>query len=99
MSKLTPTNPLLDISEAKILAAANQFVTLGLKNAGYQYINVDDCWAEMQRDPTTGQIVPDSTKFPNGISSVAAHVHSLGLLFGIYRYDWYFGSLVPKVFD
>jgi len=72
------------ISEAKVLAAANQFVSLGLKAAGYQYINIDDCWSVMGRNTTTNQIVPDPTKFPNGISSVATQVHALGLKFGIY---------------
>ncbi|KAJ6593857.1 glycoside hydrolase superfamily [Mycena capillaripes] len=72
------------INEAKILAAANQFVSLGLKTAGYQYINVDDCWSLTARNSTSKQIVPDPTKFPNGISGVATQVHALGLKFGIY---------------
>ncbi|KAJ7497251.1 glycoside hydrolase [Mycena latifolia] len=72
------------ISEAKVLAAANQFISLGLKTAGYQYINIDDCWALMARNSTTNAIVPDPTKFPNGISGVATQVHALGLKFGIY---------------
>ncbi|KAH9892802.1 glycoside hydrolase [Cubamyces lactineus] len=73
-----------NINEDKILAAANQFISLGLADVGYEYINIDDCWSEMQRDPTTGRIVPDPTKFPNGISGVADQVHALGLKFGIY---------------
>ena len=40
----------------------------------------------MQRDPSTGRIVPDPSKFPNGISGVADQVHALGLKFGIYRW-------------
>ncbi|KAF9482231.1 glycoside hydrolase [Pholiota conissans] len=73
-----------NINEAKILAAANQFVSLGLKAAGYQYVNIDDCWAKTARDTTTGRIVPDSTKFPNGLASVATQIHNLGLKIGIY---------------
>ncbi|KAJ6586878.1 glycoside hydrolase [Mycena vulgaris] len=72
------------INEAKVLAAANQFVSLGLKAAGYQYINIDDCWPLTARNSTTKQIVPDPTKFPNGISGVATQVHALGLKLGIY---------------
>ncbi|KAJ7346567.1 glycoside hydrolase [Mycena albidolilacea] len=72
------------INEAKVLAAANQFISLGLKAAGYQYINIDDCWSLMARNSTNKQIVPDPTKFPNGISGVASQVHALGLKFGIY---------------
>ncbi|KAJ7935892.1 glycoside hydrolase [Mycena leptocephala] len=73
-----------NINEAKVLAAANQFVSLGLKAAGYQYINIDDCWAVTARNATSKQIVPDPAKFPNGISGVATQVHALGLKFGIY---------------
>ena len=31
----------IDINEDKILAAANQFISLGLAKAGYQFINID----------------------------------------------------------
>ncbi|KAH7925521.1 glycoside hydrolase [Leucogyrophana mollusca] len=93
-SKLTGKTPALgwntwnaygcSISESLVIAAANQFISLGLKQAGYQYINIDDCWSEKDRDNTTQRIVPDSTKFANGIDSVAAQVHDLGLQIGIY---------------
>jgi len=73
-----------DINETKVLAAANLFVSLRLKDAGYEYVNIDDCWANMSRDPTTNEIVPDPVKFPNGIDGVSASVHALGLKFGIY---------------
>ncbi|KAF8971114.1 glycoside hydrolase [Flammula alnicola] len=73
-----------NINETKILAAANQFISLGLKDAGYQYVNIDDCWAQMARDATTGRMVPDPTKFPNGMSSLATQIHNLGLKIGIY---------------
>ncbi|KDR75050.1 hypothetical protein GALMADRAFT_140601 [Galerina marginata CBS 339.88] len=73
-----------NINEAKVLAAANQFVSLGLKAAGYQYVNIDDCWAQMARDPNTKRMVPDATKFPNGISGLATQIHNLGLKIGIY---------------
>ncbi|KAJ7096367.1 glycoside hydrolase superfamily [Mycena epipterygia] len=73
-----------NINEAKVLAAASQFGSLGLQAAGYQYINIDDCWPLTTRNSTTKQIVPDPTKFPNGISGVATQVHALGLKLGIY---------------
>ncbi|KAK7676862.1 hypothetical protein QCA50_020198 [Cerrena zonata] len=73
------------IDESKVLAAANQFVSLGLKDAGYKYVNIDDCWSVMSgRDNTTGRIVPDPTKFPDGISGLASKIHALGLKIGIY---------------
>ncbi|KAI0369678.1 glycoside hydrolase [Pilatotrama ljubarskyi] len=73
-----------NINEDKILAAANQFVSLGLAGVGYEYINIDDCWSVMTRNASTGRIIPDPTKFPNGISGVAEKVHALGLKLGIY---------------
>ncbi|PVF97110.1 glycoside hydrolase [Serendipita vermifera] len=73
-----------NINEDKILAAANQVISLGLKDAGYKYINVDDCWSNITGRDSSNRIKPDYTKFPNGISGLASKVHSLGLLFGIY---------------
>ncbi|KAF5322055.1 hypothetical protein D9619_001326 [Psilocybe cf. subviscida] len=74
-----------NIDEAKILAAANQFVSLGLKDAGYEYVNIDDAWSQSSgRDPTTKRIIPDPTKFPDGISGLATKIHNLGLKIGIY---------------
>jgi hypothetical protein len=49
---------------------------------GYQYINIDDCWA-IGRD-SNGVIVPDPLLFPNGIKAVADYVHSKGFKFGLY---------------
>ncbi|KAK0461320.1 glycoside hydrolase [Desarmillaria tabescens] len=76
--------PGMHISETKVLAAANSVIDLGLAEVGYEYINIDDCWSKTTRNITTQKIIPDSTKFPNGISSVADQVHALGLKIGIY---------------
>ena len=54
-----------------------------LKDAGYEYIVIDDCWSEKQRD-SNGKLVPDHWKFPEGIKPVADYVHSKGLKFGMY---------------
>ncbi|KAF8426769.1 glycoside hydrolase superfamily [Tirmania nivea] len=59
-------------------------VRLGLKDAGYIYVNIDDCWSLKTRDPITQRIVPDLTKFPDGIKGTAEAVHRLGLKLGIY---------------
>ncbi|KAI0305670.1 glycoside hydrolase superfamily [Multifurca ochricompacta] len=72
------------ISANKVLAAAQSFVRLGLREAGYEYINIDDCWAMLDRNPETNEQVPDPVKFPNGIKSLADKIHSLGLKIGIY---------------
>lgn len=54
-----------------------------LQQDGYTYVNIDDCWAESARN-SAGALVPDPSKFPDGISGTAAYVHSLGLKLGIY---------------
>ena len=53
-----------------------------MKDAGYQYVVIDDCW-QVSRDKD-GNIVADPQRFPSGIKALADYVHSLGLKFGIY---------------
>lgn len=71
------------ISDELIRQTADRIVELGLDKVGYEYIVIDDCWQEKQRDEN-GHIVPSKAKFPNGIKPVADYVHSKGLKFGIY---------------
>ncbi|KOS41801.1 hypothetical protein ACN38_g7318 [Penicillium nordicum] len=74
-----------DINSTKVIIAANEVVNLGLKDLGYEYINIDDCWSvKNTRDKKTNRLVPDPSKFPDGISGVAEKVHDLGLKVGIY---------------
>ena len=54
----------------------------GMKDAGYQYVVIDDCW-QVSRD-ADGNIVADPQRFPSGIKALADYVHSQGLKFGIY---------------
>jgi alpha-galactosidase len=67
------------------MQAANAMVDLGFKDAGYEYVVLDDCWSEMKgRDPVTSRLVPNTTKFPDGMSGTADKVHELGLKYGMY---------------
>ncbi|MFD9073800.1 NPCBM/NEW2 domain-containing protein [Streptomyces lasiicapitis] len=72
-----------DFDESMVKGIADIFVQKGLKDAGYEYVNLDDCWALPQRD-ANGKLVPDPKRFPNGIKAVADYVHSKGLKLGIY---------------
>ncbi|MEU1275880.1 NPCBM/NEW2 domain-containing protein [Streptomyces sp. NPDC005799] len=72
-----------DFNESMVKGIADIFVEKGLKDAGYQYVNLDDCWALPNRD-ADGRLVPDPVRFPNGIKAVADYVHSKGLKLGIY---------------
>lgn len=72
-----------EFNESMVKGIADIFVDKGLKDAGYQYVNLDDCWALPTRD-ADGKLVPDPARFPNGIKAVADYVHSKGLKLGIY---------------
>jgi len=71
-----------DVSEQLIRSVADAMISSGLKDAGYQYVVIDDCW-QVSRDDS-GNIVPDPQRFPSGIKALADYVHSKGLKFGIY---------------
>lgn len=71
-----------NVSEALIMQMADAMVSSGMKDAGYQYIIIDDCW-QVSRDKN-GEIVCDPKRFPHGMKYVADYVHSKGLKFGIY---------------
>lgn len=73
-----------NVSESLIKSTALAMHNDGMQAAGYQYVNIDDCWLTKSRN-AAGQLVPDPTKFPDGISGTAAYVHSLGLKLGIYE--------------
>jgi alpha-galactosidase len=74
-----------DVDQQLIEQTADFFVSSGLKDAGYEYVNIDDCWMTHQRDPVTGRLVPDPVKFPDGIAATADYVHARGLKLGIYE--------------
>lgn len=71
-----------NVSADLIQGMADAVVKSGLKDAGYQYVVIDDCW-QVSRDKD-GNIVADPVRFPAGIKGVADYIHSLGLKFGIY---------------
>ena len=54
----------------------------GMKDAGYQYVVIDDCW-QLSRDGE-GDIIPDLQPFPSRMKALADYIHSQGLKFGIY---------------
>ncbi len=72
-----------NINEELIMESADAMVKNGYKDAGYEYIVIDDCWSLRERDEY-GRLVADPEKFPHGMKYVADYVHSLGLKFGMY---------------
>lgn len=71
-----------NVNSSYIRGVADAMHALRLHEYGYQYINVDDCWAS-GRD-ANGSVVADPVAFPEGMAALAAYVHSRGFLFGIY---------------
>ena len=73
----------LKISEASMKQVAETMVAHGLRDAGYTYLNIDDGWAANDRN-SSGCIVADLKKFPQGIRSLGDYVHFLNMSFGLY---------------
>ena len=70
------------LNEQVVRATADAIATNGMKDAGYQYVNIDDCW-QTGRD-ADGNIIVDAEKFPSGLKALADYVHGKGLKFGVY---------------
>lgn len=72
------------MSEDLLLGTAQKIVEYGLRDVGYYYVVLDDCWS-VGRDPSNNNsLVANSTRFPNGMADVATSIHELGLGFGMY---------------
>jgi hypothetical protein len=66
-----------------IKAQTDALVSSGLKDAGYQYVNIDEGWWQGTRD-AAGNIVVDTGEWPGGMKAIADYIHSKGLKAGIY---------------
>src|ERR1039457_1854888 len=73
-----------NVSEQLVEQTALAMHNDGMQAAGYQYVNIDDCWMSASRD-ASGNLTANPSKFPDGIAAVASYVHSLGLKLGIYE--------------
>lgn len=71
------------VSEEHLQLLADAMVDCGLRDAGYTYLCIDDCWALRERD-AQGRLVPDPQKFPNGLRAVTKYLHHKRLRAGIY---------------
>lgn len=72
------------INEKLVKETADIMVSSGMKDAGYQYLVLDDGWMAKERD-ANGNLVPDPEKFPHGMKALISYVHSKGLKFGLYN--------------
>jgi alpha-galactosidase len=70
-------------SDALVRETADAMAANGMREAGYTYIVIDDCWAKKERD-ADGNLVADPVKFPNGMKALGDYLHSKGFKFGMY---------------
>ena len=92
-----------DVSEELLLNTGKKMVDLGLRDAGYYYVILDDCWSDGRYK--NGSLKPDFKKFPNGMASIADTLHSMDMGFGmyssagLYTCGQYAGSLGHETID
>ncbi|WP_430932130.1 sialate O-acetylesterase [Saccharicrinis sp. 156] len=73
-----------NIDENKIKTIADIMVSSGMRDAGYEYLVLDDAWMAAERNEK-GELVADSLKFPGGMKAIGDYIHSKGLKYGIYE--------------
>ena len=71
-----------NINESVLLSTAQKMVDYGLRDLGYNYVVLDDCWSEGRN--ASGYLVPNHQTFPNGMRYVADQLHDIGMKFGMY---------------
>lgn len=71
-----------NINEQLIMEMADTIIDKGYRDAGYEYVIIDDCWSLKER--VDGKLVADPALFPHGMKYVSDYVHSKGLKFGMY---------------
>ncbi|THH17473.1 hypothetical protein EW146_g3342 [Bondarzewia mesenterica] len=88
-----------DIDEDLIVTTAKLMKSLGLQDAGYSHVNLDDCWAEKNRT-STGAVVPDTVRFKSGMKALTTQIHALGFKAGIYSDSgWFTCAGYPGSFE
>ncbi|KAK0202017.1 glycoside hydrolase family 27 protein [Desarmillaria ectypa] len=84
-----------NINESLVLESAHYLKSLGLADLGYEYVNIDDCYAERNRS-SSGDILASAKRFPSGMRNLTDQIHALGLKTGIYSDSgWFTCQLYP----
>ncbi|KAJ3537083.1 hypothetical protein NM688_g6738 [Phlebia brevispora] len=88
-----------NIDEDLIMSTAKLMQSLGLQDAGYNQMNLDDCWAEKNRT-AEGLLVPDKVRFKSGFNYLTSQLHSMGFEAGIYSDSgWFTCAGYPGSFE
>ncbi len=73
-----------NINETLVKQTTDLMVSSGMRDRGYTYVNLDDCWMTRSRD-ADGNLVADPAKFPGGLKALGDYIHARGMKFGIYE--------------
>lgn len=73
-----------DVSENLLYTTTEEIISLGLRDLGYEYVVLDDCWQDPKGRDKDGKLHHDTNKFPNGLKPISDHLHSQNLKFGMY---------------
>ncbi|MBC9713159.1 ricin-type beta-trefoil lectin domain protein [Streptomyces sp. TRM66268-LWL] len=73
-----------NINETLIRQTADAIVSSGMRDLGYEYVVVDDCWFDPNRD-SAGNLRANPTRFPSGMKALGDYLHARGLKFGLYQ--------------
>ncbi|MBE8520922.1 ricin-type beta-trefoil lectin domain protein [Amycolatopsis sp. H6(2020)] len=73
-----------NINETLVKQTTDLMVSSGMRDRGYTYVNLDDCWMTRSRD-ASGDLVADPAKFPSGLKALGDYIHARGMKFGIYE--------------
>ncbi|AQZ63369.1 Alpha-galactosidase precursor [[Actinomadura] parvosata subsp. kistnae] len=73
-----------NINETLIKQTADTLVSSGMRDLGYQYVVVDDCWFDPNRD-SAGNLQANPSRFPSGMKALGDYLHARGLKFGLYQ--------------
>lgn len=72
------------INEELIKGVADAMIANGMRDAGYNYIVLDDGWMAWQRDEN-GDLIAHPERFPSGMKALADYLHERGFQFGLYN--------------
>ena len=71
-------------NEQEVRAAATAMMSNGMHAIGWNYVNLDDCWAATERNETTQRLMWDAQRFPSGLPALIDWLHGMGYKFGLY---------------
>jgi alpha-galactosidase len=71
-----------EVSESLLLDTSKILLSSGLKDVGYEYVVLDDCWSDGRNEQ--GYLNVDLKKFPSGMKHIAKEIHNMGMRYGMY---------------